>query len=92
MTTIQEIILLKRDPKDKSIVTRLNAREALQYLTTNNLCNPHQLVKDERKLKLRRDFFYRYLKQTSVRMVNTKMPPHETQQKIRKIIKGEAQK
>jgi len=90
MTTIQEIILLKRDPRDRNIVTRLNAKEALQYLTANNFCNPHQLVKDPRKLKLRKDFFQQYLKQTNVHMINTTLPPHETQRRIREIVQGEA--
>ena len=89
MTTIQEIILLKRDAKDKNIVTRLSAKEALQLLTANSFYNPHQLVTDERKTKLRRLFFSQYLKQVSVHMVNTTLPPKETQQKIREIIKGE---
>jgi hypothetical protein len=90
MTTMQEIILLKRDPEDKNIVSRLDAKEGLQYLLANNFCNPHQLVKDQRKLKLRKDFFNQYLKQTSVHLVNTTLPPHETQRRIREIIKGEA--
>jgi hypothetical protein len=90
MTTIQEIILLKRDPKDKNIIKELNAEQALQYLMSNNFCNPHQLVKDERKLKLRKDFFKKYLEQTSVHLVNTTQPPHETQRRIREIIGAEA--
>lgn len=89
MSTIQEIILLKRDPKDENIVTELGAKEALQYLITNNFCNPHQLVKDKRKLELRKKFFHQYLRQTSVHMVNTTPPPHETQRKIRELVKGE---
>jgi hypothetical protein len=88
MTTIQEIILLKRDPEDRAIVTQLDAKEALQYLMSNNFCNPHQLVTDERKLNLRKDFFKRYLKQTSIHLVNTILPPRETQRRIREIIKG----
>lgn len=87
MTTIQEIILLKREPGNKDVVTQLNAKEALQYLTSNNFFNPHQLVTDERKLKLRKDFFRQYLKQTSVHLVNTVLSPRETQRRIREIIK-----
>jgi hypothetical protein len=88
MTTMQEIILLKRDPEDRNIVTRLTEKQALQYLLANNFCNPHQLVTDQRKLNLRRDFFHQYLKQTSVHMVNTINPPQETQRRIREIIKA----
>jgi len=90
MTTMQEIILLKRDAEDKNIVTKLDAEEALQYLMSKNFCNPHQLVTDERKLRLRKDFFMQYLKQTSVHMVNTTQSPHETQRRIREIIRSEA--
>jgi len=86
MTSMREIILLKRDPKDKRIVTELTAKEALEHLLTNNFCNPHQLVTDRRKLELRKDFFKQYLKQTRVHMVNTTLPPQKTQQKIREIL------
>jgi hypothetical protein len=89
MTTMREIILLKRDPKDKKIVRDLTKKEALEYLLDNNFCNPHQLVRDRRKLQLRKNFFNKYLAQTSVHMVNTIRPPHETQQKIREIASSE---
>ncbi|MBS7634565.1 hypothetical protein KEJ34_03590 [Candidatus Bathyarchaeota archaeon] len=86
LTTVMDTILLKRDSADKSIVTKLSADEALQYMIANDFCNPHQLVKDQRKLELRKDFFRRYFKQTNVYMVNTIMPPQETQQKIREML------
>jgi hypothetical protein len=86
MTTMQEIILLKRDTEDKRIVTDITEKEALDYLLANNFCNPHQLVNDKRKLELRRNFFRKYLKQTRVHMVNTTAPPQETQKRIRQIL------
>ena len=88
MATMQEIILLKRDPKDRKIVTRLTEKEALQYLLANNFCNPHQLVTDQRKLELRKNFFHQYFKQTRIDMVNTISPPQETQRRIREIIEA----
>ena len=51
--TFKKIILLKRDPDDKNIVTKLNTDEALQYLLAHDFCNPHQLVRDKRKIELR---------------------------------------
>ncbi len=57
MTTIKKIILLKREVQDKNIVTQLNTEEALQYLLAHDFCNPHQLVRDNRKTELRKDFF-----------------------------------
>ena len=88
MTTMQEIILLKRDPEDKKIVASLTAKEALRYLLANNFCNPHQLVTDRRKLELRKNFFHQYFKQTSIHMINTTLPPQETQRRIREIVTG----
>jgi hypothetical protein len=90
MTTMQKIILLKRDSKDKRIARELPKKEAMEYLVANNFCNPHQLVTDKRKLELRKSFFQQYLKQTSVYMVNTVPPPHVTQQRIREIVTRES--
>jgi hypothetical protein len=90
MTTIQEIILLKRDSKDKRIARELPRKEAMEYLVANNFCNPHQLVIDKRKLELRKSFFQQYLKQTNVHMVNAVPPPHVTQQRIREIVTRES--
>ena len=87
LTTMRDIILLKRDPTDNKIVTSLSTDEALQYVTKNDFCNPHQLVKDRRKLELRKDFFRRYFEQANVYLVNTIASPQETQQKIREILK-----
>jgi len=86
LTTMFDVILLKRDPDDKEIVTRLNEEDALQYMITNDFCNPHQLVRDERKVELRKSFFRRYFKQTNVYLVNTTGSPQETQQRIRYLV------
>jgi hypothetical protein len=86
LTTMNEIVLLKRDSEDKRIVSSLSEKEALQYIVANDFCNPHQLVRDPRKLELRRNFFREYFKQTSVHLVNTIGTPQETQKRIREIV------
>jgi hypothetical protein len=86
MTTMKTIILLKRDPQDKSIVTPMNPDEALQYLLARDFCNPHQLVRDNRKIELRKDFFRRLLGKTDVYLVNTTGTPQDTQAEIRQIL------
>lgn len=86
MATMKKIILLKRDPKDNNIVTKLDTEGALQYLIVHNFCNPHQLVRDNRKIKLRKDFFRRYFEQTDVYLVNTTGTPQATQTEIRAIL------
>jgi hypothetical protein len=86
MATLHKIILLKRDPQDKNIVTHLNSEEALQYMLDHNFCNPHQLVRDERKIELRKHFFRKLFEQTDVYLVNTTDTPQVTQEKIRSFL------
>jgi len=86
LVTMRKIFLLKREPEDKTIVRQLSADEALQYVGARDFCNPHQLVKDERKIQLRTNFFRRYFEQTDVYLVNTTGTPQESQAEIRRIL------
>ncbi|MEM0448572.1 MAG: hypothetical protein QW520_01965 [Methanomassiliicoccales archaeon] len=86
MTSLQHVLLLKRDKKDDRVVYHLNTEEAMEYLEENDFCNPHQLIRDERKLRLRRRFFEELLRRCEVHMVNTTPPPQQTQSIIRKAI------
>jgi hypothetical protein len=86
LTTINKIILLKRDPTDKNVVKKLTVEEALNYLLAHNFCNPHQLVKDERKMELRTNFFRRLFAQSDIYLVNTTGTPQSTQEEIRRLL------
>ena len=86
LATMRKIILLKREPQDPTIVTNLTASEALQYMLSHDFCNPHQLVRDSRKLELRKEFFRRYFERTDVYLVNTTGTPQQTQKEIRGIL------
>ncbi|MBI0584711.1 MAG: hypothetical protein ISF22_10885 [Methanomassiliicoccus sp.] len=85
MTTMRKVILLKRDREDPRVDRKLEVGEAMDYLERNNFCNPHQLVRDDRKIALRRAFFRSFLEQCEVHMVNTVSPPLEVQEVIRRI-------
>jgi len=86
MATIKKIIMLKRDPTDSSIVTKMYAEKAIQYILKNNFCNPHQLVRDKRKIQLRTNFFLRLLQQTDIFLINTKGTPQATQNEICQLL------
>ncbi|HID61082.1 MAG TPA: hypothetical protein EYP46_04395 [Hadesarchaea archaeon] len=88
MTTLRKIIMLKREKEDPTVVRKLGADEALDYLIANDFCNPHQLVRDERKLRLRRDFFKKLFEVTEVYLVNTIKPAHETHKQILNVIRS----
>lgn len=89
MTTIRKVILLKRDSSDERLAYRISPEEGLEYLLANDFCNPHQLVRDSRKMALRKAFFKRLLEKSEVFMVNTVSPPVETQQNILRVIRSE---
>ncbi|MCL5876801.1 MAG: hypothetical protein M1540_03210 [Candidatus Bathyarchaeota archaeon] len=86
MMTLHKIILLKRDPADASIVTSLDVDGALRFMLEQNFCNPHQLVRDQRKTELRTNFFEKLFEQTEVYLVNTTGSPQDTQGVIRSLL------
>ncbi len=86
MMTLHKIILLKRDHADASIVTSLDVDGALRFMLEHNFCNPHQLVRDQRKTELRTNFFEKLFEQTEVYLVNTTGSPQDTQGVIRSLL------
>ena len=86
-TCMEKVIFLKRDPDDE-LYYELPPEEALTFIVENDFCNPHQLVRDERKLRIRKNFFKEYFDRVNVFMVNTVTPPHETQKNVREIVFG----
>ncbi|MCX8170158.1 MAG: hypothetical protein N3D72_03610 [Candidatus Methanomethyliaceae archaeon] len=87
VTRIEKIFLLKRDYNDPKIIRELNSDEALSLLIKNDFYNPHNLVKDERKTNLRREFFIKLLNMTEKFLVNTVEPPKVVQEEIWRRIK-----
>lgn len=87
MSTLEKVIILKRDSEDKETLRHLDAEEALGILEKNEYFNPHLLVKDDFKRKIRSKFFRELLSSTSVYEVNTTGTPDESQRMIREIAK-----
>jgi hypothetical protein len=82
MTTLNKVMLLKRDPADPSLVRQVSDREALGMLMEKEFFNPHQLVRDERKLALRKGFFSELLSKVDCFVANTAEVPGAVQAKI----------
>jgi len=85
-TSMSTVILLKRDPEDPELCREMAVDDALSYLESHDFCNPHQLIRDEASIALRREFFRKYLSECKVYMVNTISPARETQERIRSLI------
>jgi len=86
LTTLRTAILLKRDPEDETIVKKLTPKEAVQYMKTEDFCNPHLLVKDSRKNGLRERFFREFFNRLETYLINTTLPPIETHRAIKEEV------
>lgn len=86
LTTLNMIVILKRDPADPQIICPLEKSEALDLFTGNEYFNPHLLVKDSRKDALRKRYIGDLLARTNCYLLNTIGTPKETQQRIRSIL------
>jgi hypothetical protein len=89
MTTLETVIILKRDKGDKTVMKHIEAADALRILEENSYFNPHLLVKDGFKSKVRSKFFKALLSRANAYEVNTTGTPEESQKIIWEIIKRE---
>ena len=85
LTTLDTLIILKRDQEDKETVKKLEAAEALNVLENNDYFNPHFLVRNEIKRNLRSSFFEALLSRTKVYQINTTGTPEDGQNIIKNI-------
>jgi hypothetical protein len=86
LTTMENVILLRRDPGQQEVVRELDGKEALAILEANGYYNPHLLVKSDFKTALRSRFFQALFARTKVHEVNTRGTPEESQRAIREIL------
>lgn len=86
MTKIRFVFLMKRDHNDPVPIRPMSAEEGLQYMIENDLCNPHQIVRDPHKDRIRNEFFAEFLSKCEIYLVNTIKTAQETQDLIRNII------
>ncbi|MDD5502964.1 MAG: hypothetical protein PHH26_05820 [Candidatus Thermoplasmatota archaeon] len=84
--TVKTLMLFKRDKSDPTTIKKMGVEEALEYLVANQYCNPHLLLNDARKQRIRREFFKKYLESVETYLVNTTQTPAESQAGIRKIL------
>ena len=87
LTTMENVILLKRDATEEETVRELGGAEALQIMEENGYFNPHLLVHSDFKRHLRSRFFRALFASARVHEVNTIGTPEESQRAIRDILK-----
>jgi len=88
MAAMYDVVMLKRDKGDPRTTIPLEPAEALDYLVAHDFCNPHQLVRSDRKLRIRTEFFRKYFERCRPTLVNTAGEPLATQEAIRALVSG----
>ncbi len=86
-STLKTVILLERNINNPPF-RKLKVDEALEFMLENDFCNPHQLVRDERKLQIRSTFFHNLFQAADVYLLNTVETPQESLDRIKNIIMG----
>jgi len=84
-STLRSLVLLERDV-NKDPFRKLDVNEALNYMEENDFCNPHQLIRNERKYDLRMNFFKDIFSKMDVYILNTIESPQESLNRIMGII------
>jgi hypothetical protein len=86
MTTLKTIIVLKRDPADSTVSRTLDPETGLKLFMENRYFNPHILVHNPSKTRIRNRYVAELLGRTTVYQVNTSGTPQETQKMIRSLV------
>jgi len=89
LTTLNNVIILTRDPGEKEAKRELQPAKALSILEENGYFNPHLLVKNQFKTGIRRKFLSALLSRTKVHQINTIGTPEESQQLIEECLRGQ---
>ena len=77
MTTLKTIIVLKRDPADSTVSRTLDPETGLKLFMENRYFNPHILVHNPSKTRIRNRYVAELLNRTTVYQVNTTGTPQE---------------
>lgn len=84
-STLKTVILLERNTSNPPF-HELDVEEALNFMVENDFCNPHQMVRDERKLNIRKNFFQELFQAVNVYLLNTVETPGESLDRIKNLI------
>lgn len=83
-STLGAVILLTRK-KGKQPIQKLSVKNAIMFMTKNDFCNPHQLVRTKKKKTKRVEFFKELFKRTPVYLLNTIETPEESLERLKKV-------
>jgi hypothetical protein len=83
-STLKSIVLLERNKKHLPFV-KLDVEDAVNFMVAEDFCNPHQLVRNNRKFDLRKNFFTEVFSKHDVYLLNTIETPDESLNRIKDL-------
>lgn len=83
-STLESVVLLERDPEHPPFV-ELGVEDAVNFMVKKDFCNPHQLIRNDRKFNLRKNFFFEVFSNLDVYLLNTVETPMESLDRIKDI-------
>ena len=87
-STLTTVVLLERDYNNPPF-RKVSSKEAVDFMVENDFCNPHQLIRNERKFNLRKNFILELFSKGEIYILNTIEKPEESLGRIKDLIKGE---
>lgn len=87
ISTLKTVVLLERNASNPPFC-KLGVDEALDFMLENDFCNPHQLIRGKRKLRIRKNFFRELFQSVDVYLLNTVESPQKSLDRIKNLIIG----
>ncbi len=87
-STLESFIILTRD-KSLPFIQKLGEKKATEYMAEHDFCNPHQLIRNEKKKSLRRRFFRNLFSRIPVYLLNTIETPEESLERLKDLTNKE---
>ena len=83
-STLKTVVLLERD-SNKPPFMKIDADAAVDFMVEKDFCNPHQLIRNDRKFRLRKNFFREVFSKLDVYILNTVETPEESLNRIKNL-------
>ncbi len=83
-STLKTVVLLERDRNHPPFL-KLDIDEALDFMVGKDFCNPHQMIRNDRKFKIRKNFFREVFSKHDVYLLNTIETPNESLKRIKDL-------
>lgn len=88
-TSVMGAVVLLTRQKGLPAFRELDAKEGVDFMTKEDFCNPHQLIRNPKKNWMRKEFFSELFDKVPVYLLNTIETPRESVERVLKMIEEE---